>query len=188
MDWSRHPKIRRIAQLLARGEVIAYPTEAVWGLGCDPHKLEAVEEVLRLKKRPVGKGLILVAASIEQFAPYLSDVSPQQQRQLESSWPGPVTWLVPDNGSVPPWIRGDHRSVALRVSDHPVVAGLCRAFGGPIVSTSANRAGRPEARDATTVRRQFGAELAALAPGRVGQSAKPTEIRDLSTGAVLRKG
>lgn len=188
MDWARHPRIRRIARLLAEGEVIAYPTEAVWGLGCDPHNRTAVERILSLKGRPVSKGLILVAASIDQFQPYLSGISPEQRRRLEESWPGPITWLVPDNGYAPLWIRGQHSSVALRVSAHPVAAGLCRAFGGPIVSTSANRAGMREARDQTAVRRQFGRQLAAIAPGLVGMASRPTEIRDLLTGVVLRKG
>lgn len=186
MDWAKHPAIRRIAGILSRGGVIAYPTEAVWGLGCDPRQRPAVERILELKGRPVSKGLILVAASIEQFEPFLSKVTPGQHRQLEATWPGPVTWLVPDNGQIPAWVRGDHPSVALRVSAHPVVAGICSAFGGPIVSTSANRAGMREAREATTVRRQFGRELDAIAPGRVGPASKPTEIRDLLTGVVLR--
>lgn len=188
MNWPKRPDIERIARLLADGQLVAYPTEAVWGLGCDPQNASAVNALLRLKQRPVDKGLILVAASIEQFAPYLSEVTPAQRQQLEDSWPGPVTWLVPDRGFAPAWIRGQHSSVALRVSAHPVVAALCRAFGGPIVSTSANRAGMPEARDAATVVQQFGDELAAIAPGEVGEAAKPTEIRDLLTGVVLRQG
>lgn len=188
MDWVKQPEIQRIAGLLAAGRVIAYPTEAVWGLGCDPQNASAVDALLRLKRRPVSKGLILVAASIEQFAPYLTDITAAQRQQLESSWPGPVTWLVPDNGFAPAWIRGEHNSVALRVSAHPVVAALCQAFGAPLVSTSANRAGMPEARDRDTLNRQFGDELDVIAPGELGQAAKPTEIRDLSTGGVLRQG
>lgn len=188
MDWAQNPRIRRIAQKLHQGAVIAYPTEAVWGLGCDPANPAAVERILELKGRPVSKGLILVAASIDQFAPVLAHLNPAQRRTLEAAWPGPVTWIVPDGGLIPRWIRGDHSAVAMRVSAHPVVAGLCRAFGGPIVSTSANRAGMREARDATTVHRQFGPAVDAIAPGRVGKSARPSEIRDLLTGVVLRKG
>ncbi|MGQ9424833.1 L-threonylcarbamoyladenylate synthase [Gilvimarinus sp. F26214L] len=186
MDWAKNPRIRRLAQRLREGQVIAYPTEAVWGLGCDPDNAEAVFKILELKGRAVNKGLILVAASVEQFAPYLTKVSADQLRQLQKSWPGPVTWLIPDNGRAPCWIRGEHASVALRVSAHPLVAGLCRAFGGPIVSTSANPAGRREARDGATVRRYFGARLDAVAPGRVGRAGKPSQIRDLMTGAILR--
>lgn len=188
MDWPRNPRIQGIAQRIHAGEVVAYPTEAVWGLGCDPLNRDAVECLLQLKQRPMHKGLILIAASMEQFAPYLAHLTPGQRQQLESSWPGPVTWLVPDAAMVPEWIRGEHSSVALRVSAHPVAAALCRAFGRPLVSTSANRAGMREARDATTVRRQFGSQLGAIAPGRIGSAAKPTEIRDLLTGAVLRAG
>jgi L-threonylcarbamoyladenylate synthase len=188
MDWAQNPKIRQIAQLLHGGAVIAYPTEAVWGLGGDPDNRLAVERILRIKGRPMSKGLILVAAHIGQFAPYLTHLTDAQRHTLDASWPGPVTWLVPDGGVAPAWIRGQHSAVALRVSAHPVVAGLCRAFGGPIVSTSANRAGMREARDGTTVRRQLGAEVDAIAPGRVGAAARPSEIRDLLTGVVLRKG
>ncbi|MCW8195548.1 tRNA threonylcarbamoyladenosine biosynthesis protein RimN [Proteobacteria bacterium 005FR1] len=188
MDWAHNPQICRIAQKLHEGAVIAYPTEAVWGLGCDPANRTAVERILELKGRPMSKGLILVAASIEQFAPYLSLLTEAQRQALETSWPGPVTWLVPDGGRAPAWVRGHHPAVALRVSAHPVVAGLCRAFGGPLVSTSANRAGMREARDSTTVRRQFGSALEAIAPGRIGKSERPSEIRDLLTGVVLRKG
>lgn len=188
MDWAEHPEIKAAAQAIADGGVVAYPTEAVWGLGCDPHNDEAVRELLRIKQRPAEKGLILVAASMDQLEPYLCHLSPEQIHTLKQSWPGPLTWLVPDEGLTSPLVRGEHSTVALRVSAHPVVAGLCRAYGGPIISTSANRSGDPPARDVETVRRYFPDELAAITPGDVGQAAQPSEIRDLLTGIVLRGG
>lgn len=172
---------------MSRGGVIAYPTEAVWGLGCNPNDEQAVSRLLALKGRHVKKGLILVAASIRQLAPYLKQVTPAQRQQLEATWPGGVTWLVPDQ-TAPDWIRGEFDSVALRVSPHPLVAGLCTAFGGPVVSTSANPQGLPPAMSGMDVRRYFGSQLDGIAPGLVGNQRNPSEIRDLRTGKIVRAG
>jgi L-threonylcarbamoyladenylate synthase len=175
------------AQSLAAGGVIAYPSEAVWGLGCDPFNRGAVDRLLALKQRPVGKGLILVAASIEQFAPYLEGLDAGLRARLESSWPGPITWLVPDNHYAPWWIRGDFQSVALRVSAHPVIKQLCLAFAGPIVSSSANRAGMPPCKWPWQLRRQWGEQLDWIVHGDLGGAARPSEIRDLVTDNVVRQ-
>lgn len=171
---------------MVEGGVVAYPTEAVWGLGCDPANPEAIRRLLSIKHRPPEKGLILVAASIEQLEPYISHLDQAQRRTLEQSWPGPITWIIPNAKRALPLVRGEHSGVAARVSAHPVVIALCRAFGGPIISTSANRSGDPPARDAATVRRYFPDQLAAVAPGEIGTAARPSEIRDLLTGVVLR--
>lgn len=140
---SQAASLAPVVTALRSGGVIAYPTEAVWGLGCDPDNDEAVAHLLRLKQRDPAKGLILVAGSIAQFAPWLEGLPLELHAPLAASWPGPNTWLVPDNGRTHALVRGAHDSVALRVSDHPGVIELCEAFGGPIVSTSANRAGEP---------------------------------------------
>jgi L-threonylcarbamoyladenylate synthase len=174
------------ANLLHAGAVIAYPTEAVWGLGCDPDDVEAVARLLRLKQRDPAKGLILVAASMQQFDDYLSGLAPEQLATLANSWPGPYTWLVPDNGRAPEWIRGEHDKVALRVSAHPLVKQLCRAFGGPIVSSSANISSRPALRRSWQVRAAFGERLDACLEGPLGGSANPSEIRDLVSGQLIR--
>ncbi len=174
------------ARKLQAGAVIAYPTEAVWGLGCDPDNPDAVAKLLQLKQRDPAKGLILVAASLAQFDDYLQGLSPEQLATLNNSWPGPYTWLVPDNGRAPEWIRGQHDAVALRVSAHPLVVELCRAFGGPIVSSSANISGRPALLRSWLVRKHFGAALDYCLEGPLGGAAKPSEIRDLLTQRVIR--
>lgn len=179
-------RLQRAVTCLRRGGVLAYPTEAVWGLGCDPFDHAAVAAILALKQRPQAKGLILVASSIAQFAPYLQGLSPQQYQQLARSWPAAITWLVPDNGYAPLAVRGDHGSVALRVSAHPLVQQLCQAWGGPIVSTSANRAGRPALRNEWQVRREFGRGIDCYLPGPLGGASAPSKIIDLQTGRVLR--
>lgn len=179
---------RKAAACLRQGGVIAYPTEAVWGLGCDPWNVHAVARLLALKQRDPAKGLIVIAGALSQVDPWLSGLSVTQQKTLQDSWPGPRTWLVPGTTIAPPWVRGEHASIALRVSDHPVVQGLCQAFGGPMVSTSANPAGKAPARTAFDVRRYFGGMLDAIVPGETGGLDRPTEIRDLITGGVARHG
>lgn len=181
-------KVQIAARVLRSGGLVAYPTEAIWGVGCDPNNRLAVEKLLSLKGRDAKKGLILVAASQQQLAPYLDGLEPKYLQQLQQAWPGPVTFIVPDNGAVPLWIKGGHSAVALRVSAHPLVAQLCDTFGGPIVSTSANYSGQAPAKWAWQVRKRLGYGLHYVLPGQLGKSAKPTEIRDLLTGRVLRKG
>lgn len=181
-------KVKVAADTLRAGGVIAYPTEAVWGLGCDPHNAAAVSRLLALKQRDPAKGLILVAADIDQLAPYLSGLSDQHLAQLHRAWPGPYTFIVPDNGYPPALIKGDFKSVALRVSANKQVADLCRAFGGPIVSTSANMAGLPAPKWSWRVAQQLGHGVDFLLPGSVGGATKPSEIRDLMSDKVIRHG
>jgi L-threonylcarbamoyladenylate synthase len=181
-------RVRIAASVIAGEGVIAYPTEAVWGLGCHPFSEVAVRRLLRLKAREENKGLILVAADMEQFDWLLHDLPAAQKLRLEQTWPGPVTWLVPHRRRVPGWISGTHDTVALRVSDHPTVQALCLAVGGPLVSTSANLAGCREARQQYELYRQFGRGLDYVLPGRLGSSIRPSEIRDLRTDSVLRPG
>ncbi|MCC6075839.1 L-threonylcarbamoyladenylate synthase [Pseudomonas sp. GCM10022188] len=178
-------RVRRAAQVVRQGGVIAYPTEAVWGVGCDPWDAAAVYRLLELKQRPVEKGLILVAADIGQFDFLLADLPAAWQAQLARSWPGPNTWLVPHQGRLPEWISGMHDSVALRVSDHPLVRALC-AHTGPLVSTSANPAGRPAARSRLRVEQYFGDQLDGVLGGAVGGRKNPSLIRDLRSGQVIR--
>jgi tRNA A37 threonylcarbamoyladenosine synthetase subunit TsaC/SUA5/YrdC len=87
---------------------------------------------------------------------------------------------------IPKWIKGDHQSVAIRVSGHPIVQELCSAFGGPIVSTSANEAGEEEIRSRLILEDKFADKIAGIVDGDLGQSKKPSEIRDLVSGRVIR--
>ncbi|QIB65664.1 L-threonylcarbamoyladenylate synthase [Kineobactrum salinum] len=178
--------LRAAVRALAQGGVLACPTEAVWGLSCDPDNPEAVSRLLELKQRPLEKGLILVAASAAQLQPLLAPLTEAQRSKLSLSWPGPTTWLVPHGGRLPPWVHGDHDTVALRVSAHPVVAALCHAWGGPLVSTSANPAGCKPATTAFQVRRYFRQQLDYIVPGAVGTAARPSVIRDLLTDRIIR--
>lgn len=181
------PWLRRgLRRIVDAGGVIAYPTEGVYGLGCDPFNGQAVERLLDIKGRQAAKGLILIAAEFEQLAPLLLPPSPTIRKVLESTWPGPVTWLLPAAVDCPAWLRGDHDTLAVRVTAHRLAAELCRAVDRPLVSTSANRSGRPPARTAIGVRRRFAEELDWIVEGRVGGQRGPTEIRDGLSGRVIR--
>jgi L-threonylcarbamoyladenylate synthase len=181
-------RVRIAASVIAAEGVIAYPTEAVWGLGCDPWSEAAVQRLLCLKARPESKGLILVAASMDQFNWLLHDLPSSQKSSLQLSWPGATTWLVPHHNRVPTWISGAHDTVALRVSKHPVVRALCEAVDGPVVSTSANLSGVREARHLFQVYQQFGGSLDYVLPGSLGSNIRPSSIRDLRTDTIMRPG
>ncbi len=165
---------------------MAYPTEAVYGLGCLPENAAGVERILKLKQRDPGMGFILVASDFEQLAEYIAPLSTSELKKLHMSWPGPVTWVVPATDSVPKWLTGGRDTIAVRVSAAPPVVSLCDACGSALVSTSANVSGRPATRTALATRRRFGLDIDFIVPGQVGSEAAPTEIRDLATGKTLR--
>ncbi|KAA5962972.1 L-threonylcarbamoyladenylate synthase type 1 TsaC [Pantoea sp. M_9] len=174
---------------LKQQRVIAYPTEAVFGLGCDPDSERAVMALLQLKQRPVEKGLILIAADYTQLTPYIDDeqLTAEQRERMFASWPGPVTWVVPARSSTPRWLTGRFNSLAIRVSNHSEVQALCRAFGKPLVSTSANLTGMPPCRTAAEVTEQFGVAFPVL-QAATGGRLNPSEIRDVLSGELIRQG
>lgn len=164
----------------------AYPTEAVFGVGCNPWSAVAVERVFQLKGRPRHKGLIICAAYIEQLTPFLQAITPEERQILLSHWPGPHTFVIPLPAGHPWWwLSTQDNTVALRVSAHPVVRAICDLLG-PVVSTSANRSGMPAARNSWQVRRHF-PQLGCIVGGEVGSAGRPTRITDLRTGRVLRQ-
>lgn len=175
---------RLAARRLCEGGIVAYPTEGVYGLGCDPFNANAVERLFALKRRPPHKGLILLAADFAQVEAYL-DLTPELRDRLRATWPGPVTWIVPAKPDLPDWLTRDG-AVAVRVSAHPPAAGLCRAFGGAIVSTSANESGRPPARNALQARRHFSANAVFVFAGPTGGLGRPTPIYDALSGRRRR--
>lgn len=178
----------RVATALRAGGVVAYPTEAVWGLGCDPLDEAATLRLLALKRRAVDKGLILIAASTSQLDSCIdwSALPAGRRNAVLATWPGPHTWIVPATPAVPGWIRGAHAGVAVRVSAHPPVVALCNAFGGAIVSTSANSAGAPPPASLEHLEPAILQGVDAVLHGTTGGLAQPTRIRDALTGAVLR--
>lgn len=179
-------RLRLAAHWVQAGGVIAYPTEAVFGLGCDPSDPLAVSRLLAIKQRPVNKGLILVAADWSQLQPWLQPLPPRLQQRLQDSWPGPVTWLVPAAKDCPWWLTGDHATLAVRVSNHPLTHNLCKKAGSALVSTSANISSQAPARSVLQVQLRFATRVDYLLPGPLGGYTRPTTIRDLVTGRTVR--
>ncbi len=179
--------LRRAARVLHNGGIVAYPTEAVYGLGCDPLDPAAVLRLLAIKQRPLRKGLILIASRFAQIEPFVSVPDDAVWQRIHATWPGPHTWLLPARPATPRWLCGEHASLAVRVTAHPLAAALCDAFGGALVSTSANASGRPPARNALQARRRCsGVDL--VLNGPTGGATRPTGIRDALSGQTLRLG
>ncbi|WP_347460803.1 Sua5/YciO/YrdC/YwlC family protein [Acinetobacter sp. ANC 7454] len=185
--------VAEAAACLKQGQVLAYPTEAVWGLGCDPYNEQAFHEILQLKQRPIEKGVILLAGHISQVEHLLETLSPEIRERVIASWTNrsiserATTWLLPANADIPAWIKGNHSKVAVRVTTHPLCVALCQSFGGFIVSTSANPAGENPARSLQDAIQYFkDAETLNYLNGDLGLSQEPSKIIDAVTGEVIR--
>ena len=181
--------LRLAVRALERGGLVMHATEGVWGLACDPHDARAVGRLLELKGRSVDKGLILIAAEADYFAPELAAIDPGQRQMVEDSWPAAETWILP-NQRFPYWITGEHAGVALRVPGHAQARALSAAFGAPLVSTSANPSGVPAPTSALRARgifhrSEFPGRDDYILPGEVGLPGSPSRIRTLA-GEALR--
>lgn len=160
----------KAAQWLNSGKLLAYPTESVWGIGCDPFNQSAVEQLLAIKQRPIDKGMIVVTDHIDRIAPLLNTLTSAQRQSIIDSWQMMAnqqaqTWLLPLSTElsvpIPSWITGAHNSVAVRVIAHPLIQQLCSQMVsadnpyGFIVSTSCNPSGQPPALSLEEARRYF---------------------------------
>lgn len=182
-------QIEKAVKILQQGGVIAYPTEAVYGLGCDPLNESAVKKILKLKQREKEKGLILIAANFEQVKPFLQDLEKDIEEKILSSWHDsikPITWLIPVKNSTSSVLSGQFDTLAVRVTKHPVVKELCEKFNSAIVSTSANRSQQEAARSSDQVKQIFNSEVDFIVEGETDLNAQPSEIRDALTDKIIR--
>lgn len=186
MVWIPQFRLRQAVHHLRRGGIVAYPTEAVYGLGCDPLNRQSVDRLLKLKQRSATKGLILIAAQFCQIEKSLDLPSPAIRDKLLTSWPGPITWVVPASNRVPAWLQRQDGTIAVRVTAHEPAAALCQAWGGPIISTSANPSGAPPARTRLKTLQYFPSADLVFVPGVTGRLSQPTAIYDARTGTRLR--
>lgn len=190
--------LRVAARAVAAGAVIAYPTEAVYGIGCDPLDAAAVYRLLAIKNRDEAKGLILIAAHFDALAPFVEPLDAARMAEIQATWPGPNTWLLPARPETPPWLTGAHDTLAVRVTAHPVAAALCQACarssaqsathegGGALVSTSANLGEHEPSRTALGVRLRLAGAPDLIVTGPCGGDRRPSTIRDGRTGRILR--
>lgn len=172
------------------GGVIAYPTEAVFGLGCDPDNQAAVEKLLEIKQRPKAKGLILLAAEFSQLLPYIEESNIPQDKLSEilSRWPNGITQVLPKSKLTPDWLSGQFDTIAVRVTDHPDIVALCEKTQKPIVSTSANLTGKPPAQTWQEVEQDQAlfSQIDFLVKGKTLGFTQPSTIIDAFTGEKFR--
>ena len=181
--------INRLGRAILQGAVIAYPTDTIWGLGCHPLLIHSVARILSIKHRPVEKGLILICSKLAFIEPYISDrLSSEQAARLTPSTNQPVTWLVPASDHCPFWIQGHSSSVAIRVTDHPLIREICEQIRSPIVSTSANKAGSATVRNAWQARHQFIEQVDYIVGGYDSGTKHASEIKSLESGQIIRAG
>jgi L-threonylcarbamoyladenylate synthase len=173
---------------LRAGHVIAYPTEAVYGLGCDPANESAIRALLALKGRAESAGFVLIASEFSQLLPWIAKLDDSLINRAAQTWPGPVTWLFPRAAGVPDYVAGKHETIALRITAHEPSRALCEAFGSALISTSANHTSHQPARSVAEVEAYFGDQLGGILAGSLGGSNNPSEIRDLVSGRIIRKG
>lgn len=179
----------QIVEKLKKDQVVAYPTEAVFGLGCNPNSEQAVRALLTLKQRPEEKGLILIAPTLEFLRPYIDEtkLSITEWERLEEISNNAITWIVPAKKNVPNYIKGKFDSVAVRLCQVPAVIELCNASGFALTSTSANLTGKLPCRTAAEVITQFGYTFPILNE-KTGGRDNPSEIRDIFTQHIFRQG
>lgn len=181
--------LNEIAERLKQNQVVAYPTEAVFGLGCNPNSEQAVRFLLNLKNRPEEKGLILLASNLELLKPFIdeSQMSQTAWQQLETIGEQAITWVVPAKNNVPRYLKGKFNSIAVRICHLPAIVQLCKKTGFAITSTSANLSGLAPCRTVQEVQTQFGKDFPVLAMPTGGKT-NPSEIRDIFSQQILREG
>lgn len=176
--------VAKALEYLKQGEIIAYPTEAVYGLGCDAFNKKAVEKLKQLKKRDLKKGFILLISKFEQLKPLIQDVDDELLEKVRASWPGHTTWIFPKSHTVPQWISLDGKTIAVRLSAHPVCQKLSESM--VIVSTSANISGAPAIRNIEEFSDWHDLDIQGVVEGELGGAARPSEIYDVITNQQLR--
>jgi L-threonylcarbamoyladenylate synthase len=177
--------ISEAVNLLRAGNIVCAPTESVYGLSVDPLNQDALQSLLDLKARNPSKGFIVVASSVDALHALIEPFSDDMASKILATWPGPCTWVVPCKPNVSTLLCGQHASLAVRVTTHPVMKALCDAFGGALVSTSANQEGRPPARSIDELHLAF-ETCPPIVAGNLGELASPTPIYDGLTGQIIR--
>jgi L-threonylcarbamoyladenylate synthase len=177
--------IRHAVHLIRQGGIIAYPTETVYGLGCDPFNASAVEQLNNIKHRTPDKQFILLAGNIEQIE-QLVFISEQQQNTIMQKHE-PTSWVVDAKPSVPTWLCSDKNTVTVRISQQSEVQRLCHELGHAIISTSANLSTKKPAKNALELHKYFHFSLDKILANNKKLDAKPSKIIRLCDNHVIRQ-
>lgn len=177
--------IARAVEALRAGEVIAYPTETVYGLGANPFDDAAMNRLFEAKGRDRSNPILLIVASRAQLDRVVDGISPQALACMEAFWPGPLSILFPRQPSLPDMITAGGDKVCVRCPGLEWARSLCEAFGGPVTSTSANRSGEPVVQSLADLNLP-GVELGF--DGGTLDSTQASTILDADSGTILREG
>ena len=169
------------------GAVFAYPTEAVYGLGCNINNKDAIKKILKIKKREVSKGLIIISDNLEKVRELIDDNYFKLFVENNSD-AIPTTWLCPASNNVLPEITGSNKKVGVRITKHEVSRTLCKFLEFPIVSTSANISGQEPITNFSDCVSFFGEKVDYIIEGNIGENKKPSRIIDLLSKEILREG
>lgn len=178
-------QLERISRTLKHGGVIAYPTESVYGLGCDPYNQKSLQRILDIKGRSPDKGLIILVSKIEQALPFIAVPDVDQLAKFNSREPRATTWLMPIKTGLSRLLCGNHQKLAVRLTSHPIPKAICDYTGQALVSTSCNLQGKTEMKTTSEVRSRMGLKVEQVIAGQCGMQ-KPSRIVDLLSGQVIR--
>ncbi len=176
-----------ISNAIVKGKIVAYPTESVFGIGCDPENEKSINKIIEIKNRSKQKGLIIIADEVKKLSKFIHKDYLDlfiKKSDIESK---PTTWIVPSSKHVLNLVKGEDSSVALRITQHPIASRICKYSNKAIISTSANISSKTPAKNSNEILMQFGEEIDIIVDGRVGDSIKPTQIVDLITNKVIRE-
>lgn len=176
----------RLKSHLKRGGIVAYPTESCFGLGGLPRSQRAIQSILKIKKRPQNKGLIVIGKDLNQLKPFLQKLPQSTEDYLNDVWAAPKTFILPAHRHLPIALRGRQRQqLAVRVPDHMIARQICQMAHSALISTSCNRSGRKACRTQREAKRQFGRNVWVLG-GQIGRRKKPSEIIDFYQQKQIR--
>lgn len=175
-------------EIYKNGGILAYPTEAVFGIGCDPDNEQALERLLTVKNRSANKGLILLAGEYSQLVPYIDEslISEDMRAIMLSKWPDGITQIVPKNKNISPLLSGKFNTIAIRVTSQADVVALCKELNKPVVSTSANLSGQEPAKTWQTLSSELIERVDFVIKGATLGHEKPSQIIYALTGEVVR--
>lgn len=190
MNADLQADIRNAAALIRRGCIVVYPTETVYGIGCDPFDADACRRVRELKSRDESKPFILIAAAFDMVVRLVMDIDPAVEKLARAFWPGPLTMVLRPGPAIPGHLIGPGGGVAFRVTPHPVAAGLSSEIGGPLVSTSANRSGETPVDSYHEAVRQFGGLVDAVIDNPLTSAGTPSTVLDMTSEkpVIIRHG
>ena len=179
------PKINTsdASDIIKNGGIVIYPTEGIYGIGCDPYNKHSVEKIFQIKGRDYDKRFILISSQVEFLTDIIDTYVALDERLKSKDF---VTWIVPANDSCPSWLKSD-AGVAVRITQHPVVKDLCNKLGSPIISTSANYANQEYINDISIIEKLFDGKVSCIVNGKLGNKKKPSTVRDIISNELLRR-